>query len=210
MPILKTAKINDKSVYAIWEITEDAEQLSRLVKSASNVQLPDTDITNDIKRAEWMAGRLLLSSLVNELGKPYSGIYKDEHGKPHLKGFDLHISLSHSYPLVAAIIHHSPVGIDIEQPKEKLKRIATRFLTEVEQEICGDDLEILCAFWCAKEALYKLYGKKKLIFKENLAIDYKIDNGSKRLSGKVIVNGNTEEYQLRVEKVKNSLLVFTL
>jgi len=210
MPILKIAKINEKSAYAIWEITEDVEKLRELVKNSANVQLPDADVTNEIKRAEWMAGRLLLSSLVKELGEQYPGIYKDEYGKPHLKEIDLHISLSHSYPLVAAIIHDSPVGIDVEQPKEKLRTIATRFLAEDEQKVCADNIELLCTYWCAKEALYKLYGKKKLVFKENLAVNYQQKDGVVDLSGKVIVNGTTETYQLQVEKVKNSLLVHTL
>ena len=210
MPILKSAKINKKSTYAIWEITESVDQLIELVKNTPNVKLPDTDVTNKIKQAEWMAGRLLLSSLVEGLGEQYPGIYKDEFGKPHLKDIDLHISLSHSYPLVAAIIRDSPVGIDVEQPKEKLRNIATRFLSEREQNECGGNVDLLCTFWCAKEALYKLYGKKKLIFKENLAVNYQEEDGVIDLSGKVIVNGSSETYQLQVEKVKNSLLVFTL
>lgn len=207
MPILKTAKINDKSAYAIWEITECVEELGVLVENATNVQLPDRDISNETKQSEWMAGRLLLASLVEEMELVYYGIYKDDYGKPHLKNLDYHISLSHSFPLVAAIIHQNhSVGIDVEQPKEKLLRIASRFLSEEEQEVCGNNTEMLCIHWCAKEALYKLYGKKQLIFKENLLIRMAGD----QLSGKVIVNGVVSEYKLQVEKVMNSFLVFTL
>ena len=210
MPILKTAKINNKSAYAVWEITESVDQLRDLVESTPNVQLPDADVTNRVKQVEWMAGRLLLSSLVTELGGEYPGVYKDQYGKPHLKDSDLHISLSHSYPLVAAIVQDSPVGIDVEQPKQKLRRISARFLTENEKKVCGDNLELLCTYWCAKEALYKLYGKKKLIFKENLSVNYKEKEGIIDLSGKVIVNDSSETYQLQLEKVKDSLMIFTL
>jgi hypothetical protein len=31
--------------------------------------------------------------------------------------------------------------------------------------------EQLTVYWCAKESLYKLYGKKELAFKENLKIE---------------------------------------
>ncbi len=211
MPILKTAKINEKSTYALWEITESVEELRALVANTANVQLPDGDITNEAKQAEWMAGRLLLASLVNEMGDDYLGIYKDQYGKPYLNQLKHQISLSHSLPLVAAIVHQDrAVGIDVEQPKEKLRRIAYKFLTEQEQKACGDDLERLCIHWSVKEALYKLYGRKKLIFKENLLVNYQVDGEDIQLFGKVIVNDTTEEYKLQVEKVKDSLLVFTL
>ncbi len=211
MPIVKTAKINEKSTYALWEITESVEELRVLVANTANVQLPDGDITNETKQKEWMAGRLLLSSLVNEVGDDYQGIYKDQYGKPHLNQLKHQISLSHSLPLVAAIVHQDrAVGIDVEQPKEKLRKIATKFLSKNEQEVCGDDTELLCTYWCAKEALYKLYGRKKLIFKENLQVSYRVDGEDIQLFGKVIVDGTIEEYKLKVEKINNSLLVFTL
>lgn len=207
MPILKIAKINDKSTYAIWEITERVEELRVLVENAANVQLPDRDIANQTKQSEWMAGRLLLTALAEDMGLVYLGIYKDDDGKPHLRNLDYHISLSHSSPLVAAIIHQDhAVGIDVEQPKEKLLRIASRFLSEEEQQVCGDHKDLLCIHWCAKEALYKLYGKKQLIFKENLLISMKGD----ALFGRIIVNGVTSEHKLQIEKVMNSFLVFTI
>lgn len=211
MPIVKTAKINEKSTYAIWETTEDIDELRSLAKETKNIELPDDNISNEAKKIEWMAGRLLLASLVKEAGHEYLGIYKDEYGKPHLQNLNHQISLSHSFPLVTAIIHQDKaVGIDVEQPKEKLRNIAHKFLSEEEQEKCGTNLELLCTFWCAKEALYKLYGKKKLIFKENLAVEYRLHGEEVRLFGKVIVNDTIKEYGMQVEKVSSSLLVFTL
>lgn len=206
MPVVKTTKINEKSAYAIWKVTEGVDELKSLASKMSNVQLPDKDVSNEIKQIEWIAGRLLLATLTKDRGYEYLGIYKDEYGKPHLKDNDCQISISHSYPYVVAIIHEDKaVGIDVEQPKEKLLRIAHKFLSDEEQNVCGEDTSLLCTYWCAKEALYKLYGKKKLIFKENLAVDYR-DN---LLFGRVIVNGITSEYELQVKKISDSLIVFT-
>jgi len=210
MPVVKTTKINEKSTYAIWEVTEGLEELKSLANQIPHLQLPDEDVSNEIKQIEWIAGRLLLAALTKDRGYEYLGIYKDEYGKPHLKGNECHISLSHSYPYVVAIIHEDKaVGIDVEQPKEKLLRIAHKFLSEEEQDRCGEDTSLLCTYWCAKEALYKLYGKKKLIFKENLVVDHLPNQGNNLLFGRVIVNGTTNEYQLQVEKISNSLIVFT-
>src|SRR5690606_11697443 len=87
------------------------------------------DLTNPLKRLEFLAVRVLLKKLLEEWKLDYPGLRKDNFGKPFLRGMDLHISLSHSYPYVAAILHrNSNVGIDLEQPKAKLLRIAPRVL----------------------------------------------------------------------------------
>jgi 4'-phosphopantetheinyl transferase EntD len=210
MPVVKTIKINEKSAYAIWKVTEGIDELKSLANEVPNLNLPDKDISNEIKQIEWIAGRLLLASLVIDRGYAYHGIYKDEFGKPFLKDNHCQISLSHSYPFVVAIIHEDQaVGIDVEQPKDKILRIAPKFLSEEEQVSCGDDISLLCTYWCAKEALYKLYGKKKLIFKEHLAVDYRRFHGENLLFGKVIVNGASSRHALQVEKIGDSLIVFT-
>ena len=105
-------------------------------------------------------------------GIPYLGMHKNEHGKPLLNGSDSEISISHSFPYVAAIWHpNQPVGIDLEQPKEKLVQISPRFLNDRELTITGKDTTKLCIFWSAKEALYKIYSKRGLIFKRDLEVN---------------------------------------
>ena len=102
----------------------------------------------------------------------HQGIKKDQFGKPHLLGTDWHISIAHCYPLaVAAINHQSAIGIDIEKPRTQLNRISKKFLSNMELQHAGSDLQLLCRYWTAKEALYKIYGRKKLIFKEHIAIE---------------------------------------
>ena len=205
MPIVKTTKINEKSAYAIWKITESVEEL-KVLTNTKNIQLPDISSANKIKQTEWMASRFLLVSLLEKIGYTYSGMYKDQYDKPHLKNLNVQISLSHSFPLVAAIIHlEKAVGIDIEKPRDKLRNIAHKFLSKEEQRICGDDLDLLCIHWCAKEALYKLYGKKKLTFKENLLVRMT----GNELYGKIIVNDLSKEYKLQVQKILGSFLVLT-
>src|SRR5262249_19505534 len=119
MPLKEFHREGDQSGWATWLISETEEQLSSLI--IGNVP---QEIINERKRLEWLAGRQLILSLCNHLGLRFFGIRKDEFGKPFLEKYPHHISLSHSFPYVAAQIDYDrPVGIDLEQPREKLLAI---------------------------------------------------------------------------------------
>jgi 4'-phosphopantetheinyl transferase len=168
MPV---SKINWKSAgngWAVWRIDEPEEFL------ATQVPVSDAcpeEIQFPRKRLEWLAGRVLLKHLASESGLNYQGVIKDEFGKPFLKSLDYQISISNSFPYVAAQIHpKKSVGIDLEQPRPKLFNVMERVLTDAEWEDGANDLRKLCVYWCAKEALYKIYGKRSLIFNEHIQV----------------------------------------
>lgn len=153
--------------WGLWRITEDETSLRQEVPGET---IP-ASLTNPLKRLEFLAGRTLIKTLLKQWGLPFPGLIKDVNGKPFLAGSSICISLSHSYPFVAAILHKTKnVGIDLEQPKDKLLRIAPRILSEDELANAGSDVVKHCVYWCAKETLIKIYGKKDLIFSKNLLI----------------------------------------
>jgi len=164
-------KINWNSLangWGVWEIDENEEGLTDLI-------LPDDacpeEIGNPRKRLEWLAGRALLKKMIEENRLVYQGIVKDEFGKPFLRNLPHQISLSNSFPFVAVQIHPSrSVGIDLEQPRPKLFSVMRRVLTDGEWSDGANNLRKLCVYWCAKEALYKIYGKRSLIFTEQILI----------------------------------------
>lgn len=173
--------------WALWHIREEASALAAQVHGIDTI--PD-NLTNPAKRLEHIAGRVLLSHLMATLGLAYQGIRKDVHGKPYPQGHDLHLSLSHSYPYVAAIIDKTQtVGIDLEQPKAKLLRIAPRVLSAAELNDAGTDLAKHCVLWCAKEAMIKIYGKKDLVLAENLRVDPFQMASEGHILGRIIVKG---------------------
>lgn len=110
--------------------------------------------------------------VVNELLGSSFEIIKDETGKPIVKDAALHISLSHSSTLAAAIVSEQhQVGIDIETIHPRIERIAHKFLSAQELEaITSNKIETLLLYWSAKEALYKLYAKKQLEFTTQLIV----------------------------------------
>lgn len=172
-------------LWGLWKIAEDETSLLAQVP----LEKIPAALTNGLKRLEFLAGRVLIQSLMRQWDIAYKGIEKDTYGKPFLRASDVHISLSHSYPFVAAIMHRQKkVGIDLEQPKGKLLRIAPRVLSEVELEDAGDNIVKHCVYWCAKETLIKIYGKKDLVFAQNLSIaPFKL-NKNGQLIGRIIAN----------------------
>jgi phosphopantetheinyl transferase len=159
---------------------------------------------------EWLAGRILLKGLLEKAGLIYHGLQKDAFGKPFLDGYAYPISLSHSYPYVAAQIDsQAAVGIDVEQPKDKLLRIAHRVLNQAEEEDAGKDIAKNCVYWCAKEALYKIYGQRGLTFSTHLHIHPFTIGRQGHLVGKISVAGKDRLINLGYTVEKDFVLVYT-
>ena len=96
MPLEKIV-VETGRAWALWKITEDEKSLTREIDAHEKVS---DSLTNPQKRLEWLAGRVATKAVMKSLQRPFQGITKDEFGKPFLTGYDLHISLSHSFPYV--------------------------------------------------------------------------------------------------------------
>lgn len=142
-------------------------------------------ISHPVQRIEWLACRVAIRQLVEAQGGRYWGLQKDEFGKPHLIDSTWHISLSHTAGWAAAVLHQSrPVGVDIEPIRDQFRRVVPRVLSDSEIAHAAGDLNRLAVYWCAKEALYKLYGKRQLTFRDHLHIE-PFDNHQEQLIGHV-------------------------
>ena len=203
MPVDRIFSAPD-SVWGLWKIQEDEKSLAAEVP---HDEISAT-ITSPFKRLEFLAGRALVKLLLSEWRLPYRGLRKDPYGKPFLADTDLQISLSHSYPYVAAIIHRSKsVGIDLEQPKTKLLRIASRVLAVGELTDAGENVVKHCIYWCAKETLIKIYGKKDLIFSKNLLIDPFHLGNSGGLVGRILADNRETAVPLTYIVSENFVVV---
>lgn len=197
---------DENRAYALWKISEDEGSLSGLLSSFA--EIPSV-ITHAQKRLEFLAGRLVTEQLLKKFNQPYHGIYKNEFGKPFLKNSPFHISQSHSYPYVAVIIDSvKTVGIDVEQKKSNLVRVAPRVFSEKEIKHAGTDLAKLCVYWCAKETLIKLYGKKDLLLKEEIRVEPFDLLSSGKLTGSIHRKGDESMHTLEYLVEKDFVLVF--
>ena len=207
MPVEKIV-LESSRAWALWRITEDEAFLADEVSPWE--RLSDT-ISNPNKRLEWLAGRFLVKHILHSMGLTFHGVTKDQFGKPFPRGSDYHLSLSHSYPFVAALFDTiESVGIDLEQPKEKLLRIAPRIFAGVELEDAGTNITKHCIYWCAKETLVKVHGQKNLLFAENLLIDpFSMENEGD-IRGRIIVGDIERIIPLHYIVYPNFVLVFNL
>ncbi len=170
MPLVHSEQIDANSTLLLWSLTETETELRKDLGSTYNFNDLNS-ISHPQKVREWLASRMLLRKLAEAFGFIYEGIHKDEHGKAFLVNNDAHISLTHTAEYVAAVINlHSSVGIDMERKSEKLIRTAHKYLSDEEYQVADQEIQKLCMYWCAKEALYKLYGKKKISFKQDIHI----------------------------------------
>jgi len=172
MPSCNFTQISNHNTQLLWHITEPEEVLLEMSNLSHREQIAHKKIAHPLKRKEWLAARLALKRLLNRSGYAYTDLQKDSWGRPYLLSTStLYLSLAHSFPFAfAAINQHHPIGIDIQWPCKKLQNVKEKFLDYEEVKDSGKDLEKLCIYWCAKEAIYKAQGGKNLSLKQDIRI----------------------------------------
>ena len=210
MPLLFQKQIAAETKLGIWEITETEDFfLSSLNLIASETE--QLAILKGRRRLEWLAARYLTHQLMGTANRiPF---LKDEFGKPHLSGTNLHISISHSHDLASAIISSKLVGIDIQKIVPKIERIAHKFLTAEEIQNLHVDKRIihLHIYWCAKEAIYKAYGRKKVDFCNEIKIpSFSPDHDQSQFPGFLLKNSLKTPFQLHYSLLDDFVLVYAI
>lgn len=124
------------------------------------------------RKKEFVATRILRHELFG-----FEHIHYDEHGAPSIdqEGF---ISVSHCKGIVGIAVNKDyQVGLDLETPGERILQLAPKFLSQHEKRTFDiSDGMVLTKIWSAKEALYKLAGRKKIIFASELLLEDASDN----------------------------------
>lgn len=202
MPLLLSKRIGAYAAYAVWNIQETNEVLGALITDEHV-----TDEMTQTRQAERIVGRILIADLCTLFGIEYQGIRIAETGKPSLIGSDAEISITHSFPMAAAMLHlHSPCGIDLERARPKLIRAQDKFLNESEIQY-RNDLDRLCAIWCGKEVLYKIHGRRQLSLKHETLIEFETANVMK---GKICKGDQEQHYRIHYETVKDFFLAYNI
>ncbi|MFY0599963.1 MAG: 4'-phosphopantetheinyl transferase superfamily protein [Cyclobacteriaceae bacterium] len=202
MPLLLSKAINDHAAYATWNIQETNEEL---VKIFGN-EYPKNH--HPTKLAEWIVGRILVKHLCSLFEIEFEGVITEKTGKPVLKNGGAEISISHSFPMAAAMIHlKASCGIDLERPRHKLIQIRDKFINGTEISY-ADDISKLCAIWCAKEVLFKIYSRKKLSLKDDTFVRFVNDHDLVGTINKS-ESGAPKEYEISLEKLKGYFLAYS-
>lgn len=209
MPLTKIEKVTANRYIGIWKIEETEEEFLEVIPEKNSALNILKQFKSLVKRLEWLAARHTVQKLCPELGIEYQGIDKNPEGKPLLINSKAEISLSHSYPYVCAIIDKElEVGIDVEQPKEKIKKIAYKFLSDEELVYCNGCLTMQCILWSAKEAMYKIYAKKGLTFKKHLIIDPFELSSSGTIDGLISIDDYQKRVKLQYQVAPDHIIVY--
>lgn len=168
---------------------------------------------NKVKSLLIKRQKISVQILLNKLLERQVEIEYNADGKPNLKGIDIEVSMTHSQERVAVMLSPKIAGLDLQFIHPKIERIIPRFLSDVELNSLSAEhrLEHSHVFWGAKEALYKVYSKRRLIFSEQILIEpfeYSAEGGV--IKGKVIAEGQEWSYNLKYEKIDEYMLVYLL
>lgn len=207
MPLILLNSIKSDTKVALWKLTENETELTQLLLSKSPRQLEQIPVTNNRKLYfQRMAIRLLMLHFFDDVTLTYN-----EKGKPILSN-GMEVSFSHSNEMVAMAINpHQPCGIDIEKIASKVLRIKAKFLNPVELALVDKEEhpeKLATIFWSCKEALYKFYSEKEVLFDQHLAIQYH-PKFSNLLIGTININGFHQQLNLHQEIIDDYVLVFT-
>ncbi len=161
MAVILNKIIDEQTKLAVWKIEETEEELLRGLQLKTHELDFIASLNNGKRLLHWLSTRLLLRTMLQT--NDYIDSRMDDQGKPYLVNGGYHISFSHSFDYA---------GVDIEFIKEKIQKIRNKFLTS--KELSGlpekDNTLALYICWCAKEAIYKWYGKKGLEFRKHIHI----------------------------------------
>ena len=205
MPLYKTIHPNSATDIFIWKIEESFEELFQNTalneRSLKRVQ----KMRSELHQRAFMSVRYLLK----EAGYTDFEMFYTEDGKPHLKDGQ-QISISHSHRFSTIIISNTQVGIDIELNREKIKRIASKFVGSETHYLTEKNLvQQLTVLWGAKESLFKIHPDGGLLFKHHLPIEpFTLDD--KKTIGWIKKDNYFEKYNIFFEQIEDYTLVYAM
>lgn len=165
MPLFKTINVNSTTQILVWKVTESFDELFEKVILKEKTQLRLNGMKSELHQRAFLCVRMLIQELeINDFDLHY-----DEFGKPYLNS-GRHISITHSHHFAAIISSDEKVGIDMELQREKIIRIADKFVDYefdyLKLEPIEDYIKKLTVIWGAKEAIFKIRNEKGISFKD--------------------------------------------
>jgi 4'-phosphopantetheinyl transferase len=206
MALYKSLTVNKTTKVLIWKIEESLSELQEGIILSKN----SSTRLHSMKSELHQRGFVSIRHLLKEVGYTDADLIYDEFGKPHLKNGKF-ISITHSFTFTAIIVSDDlHGGIDIEKQREKILKIAHKFTPfEEYKTIANADALIskLTIVWGAKESLYKIFGKKKLLFLHHIYIeDFRF--AEEKTTGTIRYDGKEASYKIRFLEFEGFTCVF--
>jgi 4'-phosphopantetheinyl transferase EntD len=160
--ILKITK-NKVDFFLCKKIAWDINDIKLSKQEIDNL----SSIQNPSRKIEFLGVRYLKNQF-----DPKSDLSYLKNGKPILNNSKTNVSISHSRNFVAFATAPFPIGIDIEECNDRIKKVKDRFLNENEKQLFEqNEINQLTIAWCAKESMFKLNEDSGLKFKTDILIN---------------------------------------
>ena len=155
MPLFLEQNTDNQGKLAVWQVTESAEELLRLLPDGVQEQGLRKALPNETLFRQRLASRILLSRILqkDQLELGVAGAKRTVLLQPQVQ-----MSISHAGIFAAAMVsHEAKCGIDIEEINPRIKNIAPRFMHEQEWHYLQDkeDYRTLMLIWSVKESVFK-------------------------------------------------------
>jgi 4'-phosphopantetheinyl transferase len=206
MPLYKTINFSPTTQILVWKITESYQELF------GEVQLNEKSLLrlNNMKSELHQRGFLSVRKLLQEAGYNDFDLHYDESGKPHLKD-EKFISITHSFHFSAIIISDQKAGIDIEMQREKIIRIADKFVDYefhfLKPEKIQEYVRKLTVIWGVKESIFKIRNEKGISFKDHIQVNlFEIDE--KKTTAILEMENIKQQFFIYFEEIENFTLVY--
>ena len=207
MPLHKTIQYNPNTKILIWKITESFDALF------SEVLLKEKTLTRlqGMKSETHQRAFLSVRKLLQETGHNDLQLHYGDCGKPALDN-ENHISITHSFDFSAIILSDKNVGIDIEQRREKIIRIADKFVDDSEflflnKENQQDYISKLTVIWGIKEAVFKIRNEKGISFKDHIFVA-PFEMADLKAEALLTFENLNVKFEISFEEIENYTLVY--
>lgn len=209
VPIILEKELKPDVFIGVWKITESAEELLRRLQLNEEERGFLKKLQSNKRYLHWLSSRVMIRKLLNT--DEFIEMETARKGKPAMKNFPHELSIAHSHEMAAVIIsEENRVGVDIEHIDDKVKRIAHKFLSEEEMEEIDSvhDTEHLIQCWCAKEALFKYYGKGQVDFRQHLHLRHYDYKESGRMEASILKDDCLNNLVVHYQKVEQYMLAY--
>lgn len=168
--------MGDGAVLLLWRIVETETELRGAVTAGDAASIEG--MASAARRVGRLAWRAALRSEY-----PDADVCYDVFSAPVAAGMPL--GVTHCDGLAAVLVSGGRCGVDAERFDRPLERLCPRVMTAGELALgAAGDGRTAVAMWCAKEAMYKFYGRKSLDFRRDLRIE-SVDMARGIISGRI-------------------------
>ena len=172
MPVIVQKSISNNISLSIWSIEESLDFFLSNLRLTKNCEQRLDKLKSDEMKKQFLAVR----KLIQLNGISLDSLRYSSEGIPFLNN-EKNISISHTKGFSAIAISPKPVGIDIQDFRDKILSISKKFINSKERDLIDpSSIKELTLVWCIKEATYKVHRKPGLDFKDEIKIQSISDN----------------------------------